>query len=227
MIDQTAQAEQAAQAKDGPQDEQTARVERASTLATIDERARQALFTQARTANTFTEEDVSDEQLRELYELAKFGPTSANTNPLRVVFLRKGEERDRLVELMAEGNKAKTASAPVVAVLANDHDFHERIPELLPYKPELREVFAGDPEGRAKAAGYNGALQAAYLIMAIRAVGLAAGPMLGFDAPGIDKAFFADTAWHAHLVVNIGTPGPDAWMDRLPRLAFDDVVRIG
>ncbi len=195
-------------------------------LAPIDDHAKHALFTGARTANTFTGDPVDDEQLQAIYELAKFGPTSANINPLRILFLRAGEGRERLLPLMNEGNRAKTGTAPVVAVLANDHAFHERIPELLPFKPELREVFAADTAMRDGAAGYNGALQAAYFILAVRAVGLAAGPMIGFDAAGVDAEFFAGTTWRSHLVVNIGTPGPDAWFDRLPRVDFDDAVRF-
>ncbi|MFT3864136.1 MAG: malonic semialdehyde reductase [Solirubrobacterales bacterium] len=185
------------------------------------------LFTEARTANTFTDKPVSDERLRAIYELAKFAPTSANTNPLRILFLRQGEGRDRLIPHMAEGNRSKTAGAPAVAVLASDHAFHERIPELLPVKPELREFFDADEVLRDKVALYNGALQAAYFILAVRAAGLAAGPMAGFDAAGIDAEFFADSTWRSHLVVNIGEPGPGAWSPRLPRLGYEDVVRYG
>ncbi len=187
--------------------------------------ARRLLFTEARTANTFADEPVTDDQMRDMYELAKFGPTSANINPLRIVYVRPGEGRDRLLGLMNDGNRAKTAAAPVVAVLADDHAFHERIPELLPFKPELREVFEADVGLREKTAVYNGTLQAAYFIVAVRAVGLAAGPMLGFDAAGVDAEFFADSTWHSQLVVNIGYPGPDAWRGRLPRLDYDDAVR--
>jgi 3-hydroxypropanoate dehydrogenase len=196
-----------------------------SALKPVDEAARRLLFTEARTASTFTDDPVSDEQLQAIYDLAKFGPTSANTNPLRVLWVRKGEARDRLVPLMHEGNRAKTAAAPVVAVLAADHAFHERIPELLPFRPELRETFAADDALREQAARYNTALQAAYLIIAVRAVGLAAGPMLGFDAAAVDRELLAGTTWRSQLVVNIGTPGPDAWFPRLPRLDYADAVR--
>lgn len=197
----------------------------ATRLPVLNEEARRILFTEARTANSFTDEPVSDEQLREIYELAKHGPTSANITPLRIMFTRPGEGRDRLLPHMNEGNRPKTAAAPVVAILADDHAFHERIPELLPFKPELRDVFAANDALREKSAIYNGALQAAYFIFAIRAVGLAAGPMLGFDAAGIDAEFLSDSTWKTQLVVNIGHPGPDAWLDRLPRLDHDDVVR--
>lgn len=197
----------------------------ATRLPVLDESGRRLLFTEARTANTFTDQPVTDEQLRTIYELAKFGPTSANTSPLRILFVRLGQGRDRLLPLVNEGNRAKTATAPVVAVLANDHAFHERIPELLPFKPELRDVFAGNDAMREQAASYNGALQAAYVIFAIRAGGLAAGPMAGFDAAAVDAEFFTDTTWHSHLLVNIGNPGADPWFGRLPRLHHDDVVR--
>jgi len=197
----------------------------ATTLPALDEDGRRLLFTEARTANTFTDDPVTDEQLRAIYELTKFGPTSANITPLRILFVRQGEGRERLLPLMNDANRAKTATAPVVAVLADDHAFHERIPDLLPFKPELREVFAADDALREKSATYNGALQAAYFIFAVRAVGLAAGPMIGFDAAAVDAEFFADTTWRSQLVVNIGNPGPDAWFVRLPRLDHDDVIR--
>lgn len=193
-------------------------------LLVLDEDAQELLFTAARTANSFSDEPVSDEQLRAITDLARWPPTMANTNPLRILFLRTPEAKKRLVPLMSEGNRAKTASAPVVAVLAVDVDFHEKIPELLPYKPELRDAYADDPEKRDTAATFNGALQAAYLILAVRAAGLAAGPMLGFDAPGVDLEFFAGRSWRTILVMNIGKPGKDPWFDRLPRLSHEDYV---
>jgi 3-hydroxypropanoate dehydrogenase len=195
-------------------------------LPVLDEAGRQLLFTEGRTANTFTDDPVSDEQLVEIYDLAKYGPTSANINPLRVLYVRPGEGRERLIPLMNEGNRAKTEAAPAVAILANDLDFHERIPELFPARPEMRDFFATDASMRERSAQYNGALQAAYFIVAVRAVGLAAGPMIGFDAPGIDAEFFPGTTWRSHLVVNIGTPGPNAWFPRLPRLSAEDAVRF-
>lgn len=191
---------------------------------TLDAAAQELLFTAARTANTFSDEPVSDEQLHAITELAKWPPTMANTNPLRILFVRTPEGKERLGPLMSEGNRAKTASAPAVAVLAVDTDFHDKIPELLPFRPELRDSFVGDPENRERVAIFNGALQAGYFILAVRAAGLAAGPMLGFDGPGIDAEFFDDRSWKTILVVNIGKPGTDPWFDRLPRLAHDDYV---
>jgi 3-hydroxypropanoate dehydrogenase len=182
------------------------------------------LFTEARTANTFSDAPVSDEQLRAIVELAKWPPTAANTNPLRVLFVRTPEARERLVEQMSGANQAKTLTAPAVAVLAADMSFHEQIPRLLPFRPELKEVFGADEARRERHARFNATLQAGYFILAIRAAGLAAGPMAGFDADGVDREFFADRDWRSILVVNIGRPGADPWFDRLPRLDYDDVV---
>jgi 3-hydroxypropanoate dehydrogenase len=193
-------------------------------LLALEPAAQELLFTAARTSNTFTDEPVSDEQLQAITELAKWPPTMANTNPLRILFVRSAEGKERLGPLMNEGNRAKTVTAPAVAVLAIDTDFHEKIPELLPFRPELREAFVDDAENRERLATFNGALQAGYFILAVRAAGLAAGPMLGFDGPGIDREFFADRPWKTILVVNIGRPGTDPWLDRLPRLAHEDYV---
>ena len=193
-------------------------------LLALEPAARELLFTEARTANTFTDEPVSDEQLRAITDLAKWPPTMANTNPLRILFIRTPEGKDRLGPLMSDGNRDKTLTAPAVAVLAIDTDFHDKIPELLPFRPELRENFVGDAANRERLATFNGALQAGYFILAVRAAGLAAGPMLGFDAAGIDEEFFSGQSWKTILVVNIGKPGIDPWFDRLPRLAHEDYV---
>ena len=170
------------------------------SLLALDPAAQALLFTEARTANTFSDEPVSDEQLRAIVELAKWPPTAANVNPLRILFVSSPEARARLVGHMSEGNAPKTAAAPAVAVLAADEELRER------------------------QARFNSALQAAYFIIAIRAAGLAAGPMGGFDGPGIDAEFFAGRPWKSILVVNIGRPGIDPWLDRLPRLDYDEMV---
>jgi 3-hydroxypropanoate dehydrogenase len=194
-------------------------------LLALDARAQRLLFTEARTANTFSEEPVSDEQLRAIVELAKWPPTAANINPLRILFVNSPEARARLVSHMSEGNAPKTATAPAVAVLAADTEFHEHVPRLLPFRPELKDYFGADDELRERQATFNAALQAAYFILAVRAAGLAAGPMGGFDGPGIDREFFADRPWRSILVVNIGRPGVDPWFDRLPRLDYDEMVQ--
>ncbi|MFK0288723.1 malonic semialdehyde reductase [Streptomyces sp. NPDC090499] len=189
----------------------------------LDPAAQDLLFREARTANTFTDEPVTDEQVQAIYDLVKYGPTSMNQSPLRVVLVRSPEARERLVQHMAEGNQKKTATAPLVAILAADNEFHEELPELFPHFPQAKDAVFGDRAVREGSAALNAALQAAYFIIGIRAAGLAAGPMTGVDFAGIQKEFLDDD--HTPLVVvNIGRPGPDAWFPRSPRLAYDDVV---
>jgi 3-hydroxypropanoate dehydrogenase len=197
----------------------------AITLDHLDEAGRALLFHEARTANTFADTPVSDDELAGIWDLAKWGPTAANTQPLRVLYVRTGEGKERLIPHMAEGNQAKTMSAPAVAVLAMDTQFHEHIPAVLPFRPELREVFAANDEMRTKTGSFSAALQAGYFIMAVRAQGLAAGPMGGFDAAGVDAEFFPGGRWTSILVVNIGHPGVEPWFDRLPRLSHDEAVQ--
>jgi 3-hydroxypropanoate dehydrogenase len=196
-----------------------------SDVLTLHPGAQAQLFTTARTANTFSDEPVTNEQLRAIFELTKWPPTAANTQPLRVLYVRKGESRERLVAHMASGNKEKTLAAPVVAVLAADTDFHEFIPKVFPIRPEMKDGFATDPAGREQFARFNATLQAGYFLLGVRAAGLAAGPMGGYDAAGIDQEFFPDGRWKTILVVNIGKPGENAWFDRLPRLDYDEVVK--
>lgn len=192
-------------------------------LPGLDEAARALLFQAARTANAFSDEPVGDDELREVWELARWAPTSANTQPLRVTFVRTPEGKARLVRHLSEGNRAKTEQAPVAAVLAADLDFHDKLHLTFPSRPELRDRYL-DPEARERSARYNATLQAGYFILAVRAVGLAAGPMLGYDAAGIDEEFFDGTALRTVLVVNIGHPGEQPWFDRLPRLDAGDVL---
>ncbi|MBT2898544.1 malonic semialdehyde reductase [Streptomyces sp. NPDC098077] len=189
----------------------------------LDPAAQDLLFREARTANTFTDEPVTDEQVQAIYDLVKFGPTAFNQSPLRVVLVRSAEGRERLVQHMAEGNRPKTSTAPLVAILAADNEFHEELPALLPHFPQAKDMFFSERPVRESAAVLNAALQAAYFIIGVRAAGLAAGPMTGYDAAGIQKEFLDDD--HAPLmVVNIGKPGEDAWFPRSPRLSFDEVV---
>jgi 3-hydroxypropanoate dehydrogenase len=196
-----------------------------TTLPRLDDAGRRTLFTEARTSNTFAPTPVTDDELAAIWELAKWPPTAANTQPLRVLYVRTEEGRARLVGHMNEGNKAKTAAAPAIAVLALDTRFHEHIPTLLPFKPELKEIFAANEDMHTDTARFNAALQAGYFLLAVRAHGLAAGPMAGFDAAAVDADFFPDGGWRSTLVVNIGHPGRDPWFDRLPRLDAAEVTR--
>ncbi len=194
-------------------------------LSKLDAAARATLFTEARTANTFADTPVTDHELSDIWDLAKWAPTSANTQPLRILYIRPGQGRDRLTPHMNEGNRAKTATAPAVAVLAVDTQFHEHIPTLLPFRPEMKDVFQANEDMRTTSGMFNATLQAGYFILSVRAHGLAAGPMSGFDAAGVDAEFFPEGRWHAILVVNIGHPGPNPWFERLPRLHQQETVR--
>ncbi|MGA5170607.1 MULTISPECIES: malonic semialdehyde reductase [Streptomyces] len=189
----------------------------------LDPAAQDLLFREARTANTFTDEPVTEEQVQAIYDLVKYGPTAFNQSPLRVVLVRSAEARERLVPLMAESNQAKTASAPLVAILAADNEFHEELPGLFPHFPQAKDVFFAERPVREQAAGLNAALQAAYFIVGVRAAGLAAGPMTGFDFAGVQKEFL-DADHTPLMIVNIGRPGEGASFPRSPRLAYEDVV---
>ncbi|GDY32753.1 malonic semialdehyde reductase [Gandjariella thermophila] len=191
----------------------------------LDKHAQDLLFREARTANTFTDEPVSDEQIEAIYDLVKWAPTSFNQQPLRVVLVRSPEARARLVPLMWDNNQEKTKNAPLVAILAADTEFHQHLPTQFPVFPQAKDVFFSDDAVREESARFNAALQVGYFILGIRAIGLAAGPMTGFDFDGVNKEFFAEGTHRALAVVNIGKPGPGAWYDRLPRLAYDQVFR--
>jgi 3-hydroxypropanoate dehydrogenase len=192
----------------------------------LSETALDQLFRTARTYNAFLPKEVSDEQLHRIYELTKFGPTSANSSPMRVVFIRSKEAKEKLSPFMSEGNRAKTLAAPVTAIVGTDHEFYEKLPQLFPHA-DARSWFVGNQVAIDVTAFRNASLQGAYLILAARAVGLDCGPMSGFDADGVNAAFFAGTAVKANFIVNIGYG--DASRDlfpRSPRLTFDEACKI-
>lgn len=192
----------------------------------LSEAALDQLFRSARTFNAWLPKEVSDEQLHQLYELAKFGPTSANSSPMRVVFVKSKEAKATLSPFLSEGNRAKTMAAPVTAIVATDHEFYEKLPQLFPHA-DARSWFFGNQPLIDTTAFRNGSLQGAYLIMAARSIGLDCGPMSGFDNAGVDAAFFAGTSIKANFLINIGYG--DASRDlfpRSPRLSFDEACRI-
>jgi 3-hydroxypropanoate dehydrogenase len=193
-------------------------------LFALDADGQQLLFGAARTANSFTDEPVTDERIQAIHQLIRNGPTAFNSQPLRIVLVRSAQARQRLLPHLSRRNRAKTAAAPLVLILAADTGFHEHLPRTYPHRPELREALDADPAGRVAQARFNAALQIGYLIVGIRAAGLHAGPMAGFDPAGVDAEFFPDGRLRSLLVVNVGQPGPNAWADRLPRLSYDDVV---
>lgn len=183
------------------------------------------LFRHARTANAWSAEPVAEALLRELYDLAKLGPTSANVSPARFVFLTTPQAKARLAPHLSSANRAKTLSAPVTVIVAYDLNFAERIPELFPHNPGARAWFA-DPEVEAVTAFRNGALQGAYLILAARALGLDCGPMSGFDHAGVDAEFFDGTRIVTNFLCNLGYAASEQGFERLPRLAFEDACQI-
>ncbi|MCX4829081.1 malonic semialdehyde reductase [Streptomyces sp. NBC_01016] len=189
----------------------------------LDPAAQDLLFREARTANTFSSEPVTDEQIAAIYDLVKYGPTAFNQSPLRITLVRSDEARERLVKHMAEGNQPKTATAPLVAILSTDHEFHEELPQLFPHAPGIADMFFSERPVREQAGTLNATLQAAYFIIGVRAAGLSAGPMTGFDFAGVQKEFLDDD--HTPLmVINIGKPGEDAWFPRSPRLEQEQVI---
>ncbi|MFF5176270.1 malonic semialdehyde reductase [Micromonospora sp. NPDC000089] len=190
----------------------------------LDRAAQDLLFRAARTANTFTDEPVTDEQVAAVHDLIRYGPTALNGQPLRILLVRSAAARARLLPHVSAGNRAKTAAAPLVAVLAADVDFHQRLPELFPHRPRAGD-WLGDRAERAAQARFNATLQIGYLLVGLRAAGLAAGPMAGFDPEGVRREFFPDDRHEVLLLVNIGRPGPDAWRERLPRLPAEEVIR--
>lgn len=197
--------------------------ERNQTLA-LSEDAQNLLFRNARTANTFSPEPVSEEQIQAIYDLVKWAPTSMNNQPLRALVVRTEEGNARLAKHLSEGNVAKTQAAPVTVVLAADVDFHEKLPKVFPPKPDAKDLFA-DERMRTEVAKLNASLQIGYFILGVRAAGLVAGPMTGFDAAGVDAEFFGGTKWRSLVVVNVGLPGENPWFDRLPRLDYDEAVK--
>ena len=192
----------------------------------LSETALDQLFRTARTYNAFLPKEVTDAQLHQIYELAKFGPTSANSSPMRVVFVKSKEAKEKLSPFLSEGNRAKTLAAPVTAIVAADQAFYEKLPQLFPHA-DARSWFVGNQPLIDTTAFRNSSLQGAYLMMAARAVGLDCGPMSGFDNAGVDGAFFAGTTVKSNFLVNLGYG--DASRDlfpRSPRLSFDEACRI-
>jgi 3-hydroxypropanoate dehydrogenase len=183
------------------------------------------LFTEARTANGYLPGPVPEDTLRALYDLLKWGPTSANSSPARFVFVTGDAARARLVECMNPGNRPKVQQAPVTVLIGMDLEFHEKLPQLFPHA-DARSWFVGKPELVAATAFRNSSLQGAYLIMAARSLGLDCGPMSGFDASRVEAEFFAGTSVKINFVCTLGRGDPAKLFPRSPRLAFEEACRI-
>lgn len=191
----------------------------------VDAAAIAQLFTQARTHNVFLDKPVSDDLLRQAVDLAKMGPTSANQSPMRILFLKSEAAKARLVPLMSEGNRAKTAAAPVVAIAAFDEKFYEHLPFLMPHV-DAKSWFSGNEAFAKRSAFQNGALQVGYLIYALRAVGLDTGPMSGFENGKVDAEFFPEGNVKSNVVINIGYGDATKLFPRSPRFAFDQIAKF-
>jgi len=179
------------------------------------------LFNEARTYNDWLDKPVADEQLHAIWDLMKMAPTSANMQPVRIVWVKSQEQKDRLAGLAAEGNRDKIKAAPVTAIIGYDIDFHEELPWLFPHT-DAKSWFEGDEDGRKEGAFRNSSLQGAYLILAARAIGLDCGPMSGFDADAVNDAFFADSPRHrANFLCSVGYGDPESVFERSPRPDFD------
>jgi 3-hydroxypropanoate dehydrogenase len=183
------------------------------------------LFTQARTQNGYLDRPVSDDQLRQLYDLVKWGPTAANSSPARLAFVRSPEAKARLLECMNPGNVPKVQQAPVTVIVGMDLEFHHQLPVLFPHV-DARAWFEGKPAAIEASAFRNASLQGGYLILAARALGLDCGPMSGFDAAKVDAAFWAGTAVKTNFICTLGHGDPAKVLPRLPRLAFEEACRL-
>ena len=179
------------------------------------------LFRTARSHNGWLDKPVTDEQVRALYDLTKYGPTSTNTSPARFVFLRTPEAKARLLPALAPGNIDKTLTAPVCVIVAYDRRFYNRLPALFPHHSDARTIFDGKEDLIESTAFRNGSLQGAYLILAARALGLDCGPMSGFDPQRINDEFFPGGDVKVNFLCNIGYGDPGKVFERLPRLSFD------
>lgn len=191
----------------------------------LDQAALDQLFDKARTQNKWQPKDVSDDQLKAIVEHMKYGPTSVNCSPLRVVFVKSPEAKAKLKPFLMEGNVEKTVAAPATAILAVDYKFYDYLPKLFPHA-DAKAWFVGNKEFADTSAFRNGTLQGGYFILAARALGLDCGPMSGFNNAGVDEAFFAGTSIKSNFLCNLGYGDPEGLFPRSPRFAFDEMASI-
>lgn len=191
----------------------------------LDAAALGQLFNDARTHNAWQKRDVPDDALRELVDLMKWAPTSANCSPARIVFVKSAGAKARLKLLLMEGNVEKTMAAPVTAIIGHDLKFYDHLPKLFPHA-DARSWFASNERFANASAFRNGTLQGGYFILAARALGLDCGPMSGFNNAGIDEAFFAGTEVKSNFLCNLGYGDPAGLFPRSPRFAFDEIAKI-
>ncbi|OYV41596.1 MAG: malonic semialdehyde reductase [Rhodospirillales bacterium 20-64-7] len=190
----------------------------------LDDQALDTLFRNARTKWEFTDEPVTDEDLRALYNLVKLGPTSANSSPARFVFVRSPEAKEKLKPALSAGNVDKVMAAPVTVIVAQDPMFYQHLPSLFPHA-DAKTWFSGNPDFAEETAFRNATLQGAYLILAARALGIDSGAMSGFDKAKVDRAFFATNGWKSNFLINLGHAKPGEHpFPRLPKLSFEEAT---
>jgi 3-hydroxypropanoate dehydrogenase len=193
----------------------------------LDGPALDLLFRSARTRNGWSAEPVSEEEIRELYELMKWGPTSGNGSPARFVWVRSAEGKAKLAALASEANRPKVLAAPVTVIIGYDLDFGEHMPKLFPARGEaMKAMFASSAVIAETTAFRNSSLQGAYLILAARALGLDCGPMSGFDNAGVDREFFRDSRVRSNFICGLGHGTDEKLFPRNPRLTFDEAGRF-
>lgn len=183
------------------------------------------IFRKGRTHSVWLDKPIEDNLLRQVYDLAKMGPTSANCCPMRVTFVKSLEAKEKLKPHLDKGNVAKTMAAPVTAIIAYDLEFYEQLPKLFPHT-DARSWFVSKPSYIQNTAFRNGTLQGAYFILAARSLGLDCGPMSGFDNDAVDRTFFADTSIRSNFLCNLGYGDSSQLFPRSPRLSFDEVCKI-
>ena len=206
----------------------------------LDDKALDTIFREARTHNFWLDKPVSDDVMRKLYDLAKWGPTSANGGPARFIFIKSKEAKERLRQAISPGNLEKTMSAPVTVIVAYDLKFYDKLPTLFPHAPAMRDLFASNPQLIEVTARRNSSLQGAYMMIAARALGLDVGPMSGYDAgkldegffgagrecDGCDQEFFPEGHVKSNFLFNLGYGDKSKLFPRSPRLEFDDACAI-
>ena len=184
------------------------------------------LFVKARSHNNWKNKDIDKKILENLYDLIKNCPTSANSEPMRIIFLKSKEAKERIRPHLSEGNVEKTMTAPIVAIIAYDSKFYEHLPKLFPHNLGMKKVLSTPPTKAETTAFRNSTLQGGYFMLAARALGLDIGPMSGFDNAGVDKEFFSDGRFKSNFLCNLGYGDETKLLNRLPRLEFSEVCKI-